>query len=157
MRGVRRSLSPTPRTALSGILRLGLGGLLAVAGLLKLRDPSGFAVEIGNYQLFPTLAPYLAAALPATEIVVGLGLVLLPAGWRRAAALAAGVLLLSFVVAVSSAYLRGINIACGCFGAGGDAISWLTVGRNLGLLAAVVALLALDAPARGVPAPQQPS
>ena len=147
-------MSSTLRTALSATLRLGLGGMLAVAGLLKLRDPTGFAVEIGNYQLFSALAPYFAAALPATEVVVGLGLVLLPQGWRRAAAISAGFLLLFFAIAVSSAYLRGINIACGCFGAVGDAISWLTVGRNLGLLAAVGALLALDAPARGA---RQPS
>jgi putative oxidoreductase len=134
------------RAALASALRLGLGGLLAVAGILKLRDPAGFAVEIGNYQLMPALAPYLAAALPATEIIVGLGLILLPAAWRRSAAMAAAVLLVAFGVAVTSAYLRGINIACGCFGGGGDAISLLTVGRNVGLLAAAVALLLLDRP-----------
>ncbi|HET6150646.1 MAG TPA: MauE/DoxX family redox-associated membrane protein [Polyangia bacterium] len=137
-----------PRTALAILLRLGLGGLLLVAGALKLRDPAGFAVEIANYQLLPALAPYLAAALPVTEIVLGLGLASFPRAWRRPAALGVGLLLLIFALSVASAYLRGINIACGCFGGGGDAIGPLTLLRNLGLLIAVAALWALDRPAR---------
>jgi uncharacterized membrane protein YphA (DoxX/SURF4 family) len=142
------------RAAVVTVLRLGLGGLLAVAGIFKLRDPAGFAVEIGNYQLIPALAPYLAAALPVTEIAVGLALILAPLAWRRSAAAAAAVLLVAFGVAVASAYLRGINIACGCFGGGGDAIGPLTIARNLALLAAVAALLALDRPAAPSAAPQ---
>jgi putative oxidoreductase len=134
--------------AMAALLRLGLGGLLVVAGLLKLRDPAGFAVEIANYQLVPALAPYLAASLPAIEVVLGLGLVFLPASWRAAAAVGVGLLLAAFTLAVSSAYLRGINIACGCFGGGGDAIGPLTLARNLSLLAAVGVLLALEAPSR---------
>ena len=132
----------------AALLRLGLGGLLVAAGLLKLRDPSGFAVEIANYQLVPALAPYLAASLPATEIVLGLGLVFLPVSWRPAAIAGVVLLLAAFTVAVASAYLRGINIACGCFGGGGDAIGPLTLARNLSLLAAVAALLALEARSR---------
>ena len=91
------------RDPLAILLRLGLGGVLVVAGVLKLRDPSGFAVEIANYQLLPALAPYLAAALPVTEIVLGLGLALFPRGWRRSAAIGVALLLLTFALAVSSA------------------------------------------------------
>ena len=134
--------------AAAAVLRLGFGGMLVLSGLLKLRDPSGFAVEIANFQLVPALAPYLAASLPATEIVLGLGLVFLPASWRPAAIAGVVLLLLVFTVAVGSAYLRGINIACGCFGGGGDAIGPLTLARNLSLLAAVAALLALEARSR---------
>jgi uncharacterized membrane protein YphA (DoxX/SURF4 family) len=144
------------RAGLGLLLRLGLGGLLAVAGALKLRDPSGFAVEIANYQLLPALAPYLAAALPVTEILLGLGLVLFPRAWRRPAALGVAALLMTFALAVASAYFRGINIACGCFGGGGDAIGPLTLLRNLGLLVAVAALVVLDG-ARRPPAAAQPS
>ena len=136
-----------PRTGLAILFRLGLGGLLVVAGALKLRDPAGFAVEIANYQLLPALAPYLAAALPMTEIVLGLGLLLFPRAWRRPATIGVGLLSLTFALAVASAYLRGINIACGCFGGGGDAIGPLTLLRNLGLLIAVAAIWGLDRPA----------
>ena len=140
------------RSALALLLRLALGGLLVVAGALKLRDPSGFAVEIANYQLLPALAPYLAAALPVTEILLGLGLAFFPLAWRRSAAIGVGLLLLTFAIAVASAYLRGINIACGCFGGGGDAIGPLTLLRNLGLLVAIAALWRVDQPARPVAA-----
>jgi uncharacterized membrane protein YphA (DoxX/SURF4 family) len=139
--------------AAAALLRLGLGSLLVLAGLLKLRDPSGFAVEIANFQLVPALAPYLAASLPATEVVLGVGLVFLPASWRPAAIAGVVLLLVAFTVAVGSAYLRGINIACGCFGGGGDAIGPLTLARNLSLIAAVAALLALEARSRRRRAP----
>lgn len=147
------------RYAGSWLLRLGLGGLLAVAGLLKLRDPAGFAVEISNFQLLPSLAAYPAAILPATELVLGFALVVAPVPWRRAATIGVAILFLVFTVAVTSAYVRGINIACGCFGGGGDAIGPLTVARNLALLLGISALWVWDAPLRpATPAtPAQPS
>ncbi len=141
------------------VLRLGMGGLLVVAGLLKLRDPSAFAVEISNYQLLPSLAAYPAAILPATELVLGLALVVAPAPWRRAATVGVAVLFLFFTVAVTSAYARGINIACGCFGGGGDAIGPLTLVRNLALLLGISGLWVWDAPLRPAAraTPAQPS
>src|SRR4029077_4391437 len=93
-------------------------------------------------------APYLAAALPATELVLGMCLIAAPRAWRRAAAAGAALLFAAFTVAVASAYLRGINIACGCFGGGGDAIGPLTLARNLALLVAVAALWVCDATPR---------
>ena len=125
------------------VLRWGLGGLLLAAGVLKLRDPAGFAVEIANYQLFPALSPYLAATVPANELVLGLGLLVFPPAWRRAAVAGTGLLLSMFTVAVTTAYFRDINIACGCFGGGGDAIGPLTLARNLALLAVTAILWTL--------------
>ena len=123
------------------ILRLGLGAMLLVAGGLKLRDPTTFATEIANYQLWPALAPYLAASLPTAEVLVGVALLALPLSWRRPAALAALALFAMFLLAVGSAYFRGINIECGCFGTGGGPITALTLLRNLGLIAAAAAIL----------------
>src|SRR5438128_2638150 len=57
--------------ALRLLLRFGLGGLLLFAGVAKLRDPSGFATEISNYHLLPSLAPWLAVALPTVELAIG--------------------------------------------------------------------------------------
>src|SRR4029077_20250755 len=93
-------------------------------------------------------APYLAAALPATELVLGMCLIVAPRAWRRAAVAGALLLFAAFTVAVASAYLRGINIACGCFGGGGDAIGPLTLARNLALLVVVATLWVCDAPSR---------
>jgi putative oxidoreductase len=132
------------------LLRLTLGGLLALAGILKLRDPTAFATEIANYQFFPAVAAYLAATLPMLEVVIGAGLILLPLAWRRpAAALALG-LFGMFTVAVASAYFRRINIDCGCFGTGGGPIDALTLARNLALSGGAGCLLRFDrAPASG--------
>jgi putative oxidoreductase len=128
------------------VLRLGLAGLFVVAGVLKLNDPSRFALEIANYQLFPGLAPFVAIGMPATEIVAGLGLVFLPKRWRQAAAtLLAGMLAL-FLFAVSSALVRKVNIDCGCFGGSEGPIGPLTVLRNVVLLALALWLVWLERP-----------
>ncbi len=119
-------------------LRLGLGALFLAAGALKLRDPYAFALEIANYQLFPALAPWLAAALPATEIVVGVALVAGPRPWARAGALAAAAMLGAFTFAAASAVARGVNISCGCFGADSGPVTWLTVLRDVALVAAAL-------------------
>jgi uncharacterized membrane protein YphA (DoxX/SURF4 family) len=128
------------KAAFALVLRLWLGGLLAVAGALKLRAPVAFATEIANYQLLPAVAPYVAAILPLVELVIGIALVVAPRAWRRAAALGALALLAAFTVAVGSAFFRRINIDCGCFGTGGGPITALTLVRNAVLLA-VAALL----------------
>jgi len=134
--------------ALALVLRLGLGGLLIVAGALKLRAPVAFATELANYQLLPALAPYVAALLPVVELVVGGALVVAPRAWRRAAALGALALLAAFTVAVGSAFFRGINIDCGCFGTGGGPITGLTLARNVVLMAAAAAIVAFEDRAR---------
>jgi len=126
------------------LLRVALGALLIVAGLLKLRDPTAFATEIANYQLLPTGAAMLAAVLPAIEVVIGLSLIALSRAWRRGAAAAALALFVTFTGAVASAYFRRINIDCGCFGTGGGPISALTLVRNLTLTAGCLILLRFD-------------
>jgi uncharacterized membrane protein YphA (DoxX/SURF4 family) len=123
-------------TAFALLLRFVLGGVLIVAGALKLRAPGVFATEIANYQLFPFVAPYLAVVLPVVELVVGGALLVAPRAWRRAAALVALALFVQFTVAVAAAYFRHINIDCGCFGTGGGPINALTLVRNVALLSA---------------------
>ena len=130
--------------ALALAARLVVGVLLVVAGALKLRAPVAFATEIANYQLFPAVAPYVAAILPLVEIVVGGALIVAPRAWRRAAALAALGLFATFTIAVGGAYFRHINIDCGCFGTGGGPITALTLVRNLSLLASSALALRFD-------------
>jgi uncharacterized membrane protein YphA (DoxX/SURF4 family) len=141
---VERDGASRARAVIAPVLRVGLGALLLVAGLLKLRDPAGFATEVANYQLLPSLSAYVAATLPGIEVALAVGLTVLPPAWRRAAAAGALALLTAFAGAVGSAYFRHINIACGCFGGGGDTIGPLTLARNLALVAAAAALLRLD-------------
>jgi hypothetical protein len=70
----------------------------------------------------------------------------------RAGALATSALMAIFTVAVTSVVLRGINISCGCFGAGSGPVTLLTVLRDVALLAACAGLYALSARA---PEPQR--
>ena len=124
-------------------LRISLGALFVLTGILKLADPSAFAVEIHNYQLFPAFAPALAATIPMIELALGAALLLGPRTWLRAGALATSALLVVFTVAVGSAVARGINISCGCFGAGSSPVTLMTVARDVVLLAASAALFRL--------------
>jgi putative oxidoreductase len=132
---------PRPAAIVRALMRLGLGVLFVVAGALKWRDPAGFAQEIVNYHLWPGLAPYLAAVLPTIEITVGVALLAAPLPWRRAAAAAIAVVTAGFTLAVGSAVARGLDISCGCFGAGSGRVTWLTVLRNLALLGAALWLV----------------
>jgi len=129
---------------LAVILRVGLGGLFVLAGVLKLGDPTQFAIEINNYDLFPSLAPMLAVTLPFVEIVLGLALMGAPRTWRQAAALGLFGLLVMFTVAVGAAVARHINIECGCFGTKSGPVTWMTVGRDVVLLAVASAVLWLE-------------
>jgi hypothetical protein len=133
--------------ALALLLRGGLGALLLYAGAVKLGDPGAFALEIANYRFFPSLAPYLAVTLPTVEMAVGLGLLVLPAAWRRASALAALLLFGVFTVAVAQVVARGLNVSCGCFGGNSGPVTPLTLARDLVLLGAAGLLLRISASA----------
>lgn len=126
------------------LLRIGLGALFVVAGVLKLRDPAAFATEIANYRLLPSLAPYLATTLPAVEVVVGAALIVAPLAWRRAAALATMGLLVMFTIAVVYVVRSGINVDCGCFGGSSGPVTAWTIARDLGLLGAAAVILFRD-------------
>lgn len=104
---------------LVGLLaRLVLGGALLVAGLLKVTHPAELVLSIRAYQLVPyEFAKLLGNTLPMIEIVVGL-LIIVGLFTRVTAALGA-LMMLVFIVAISSAWARGLSLDCGCFGGGG--------------------------------------
>lgn len=93
----------------------GLAIMFVYAGVMKLHDPIQFSIELGNYRLLPeALALRMGAWLPWLEIFAGLGLLLKPVrlgSWFLSAALGLG-----FTIFVTSAWLRGLDISCGCFG-----------------------------------------
>jgi uncharacterized membrane protein YphA (DoxX/SURF4 family) len=135
-------------TALVALVRVGLGFVFLIAAATKLPDMAAFAESVANYRLVPPpLVPAAAAAVIGLEIVAG---ALLVAGRHaRAAALVAAVLLAAFAAGLASALLRGIDLRCGCFG-GQESATWLTVLRDLALLAAAALVLARG-PGRIVP------
>src|SRR5687768_875044 len=95
--------------AITLVLRIGLFALFVSAAWNKFADPRAFAADIANYQLLPALAPFLAAVLPATELVVGWALLMPSVPWRRAGALAIAFLMLVFTIAAVAALARGID------------------------------------------------
>ncbi|MEI4270507.1 MauE/DoxX family redox-associated membrane protein [Klenkia sp. LSe6-5] len=111
--------SESLRPLLATAARLLLGGVLVVAGALKLPDPAAAARAVRAYQLLPeALVGPVAFGLPVVEIAVGLAL--LAGVFVRTAALATAVLLVVFLVGIVSAWARGLQIDCGCFGGGGQ-------------------------------------
>lgn len=109
-----------PRTLdVIGLLaRLALGGVMLVAGLLKVTKPEVSARAVQAYQLLPfDVATYVGYGLPILEVVLGILLVL--GLFTRAGAAVSGVLLVAFIIGIASAWARGLNIDCGCFGEGG--------------------------------------
>jgi uncharacterized membrane protein YphA (DoxX/SURF4 family) len=152
------SLAPWLATA----ARILLGGVLLVAGALKIPDPAAAVRAVRAYEALPEpLVAPVAFGLPVVEIAVGLALLL--GVFVRAAALASAVLLVVFLAGVASAWARGLQIDCGCFGGGGQVAAADTayleeVLRDLGLL--VVALLLARRPgsrlALGGPPPAAP-
>ena len=97
------------------IARLGLGGVFIFAGVLKIIDPAGFALNVANFRLAPhEWINLIAITLPWIEVLAG---VLLIAGiWPQASALVIGGMTVVFLGAIGSAVARGLDIECGCFG-----------------------------------------
>lgn len=125
--------------AVGTAVRLGLAAVWLVSGGLKLADPIGSAVAVDAYDVLPTGAvPVVAAVLPLLELALG-ALLLAGAGTRLAAVVSA-VLLTGFLAGLVQAWARGLSIDCGCFGGGGPVAPGeerygTTLLRDLGFLA----------------------
>ena len=113
--------------------------VLIAAGALKVGHPVTSKMAVQAYQIFPyELAGWIGLALPFAEIVLGT-LLVLGLFTRVSAALATGLMIL-FVLGIASAWARGLNIDCGCFGGGGQIGAGQTaypqeIARDLALVA----------------------
>lgn len=106
------------------IVRVILAGLFIYVGLIKLIQPDTFLSDIESYRMMPySLAWLVSFYLPPLEIICGIGL-LLPK-FRKPSALVLLLLMLVFVLAISVAWIRGLNISCGCFGTSTDEVNYL--------------------------------
>jgi uncharacterized membrane protein YphA (DoxX/SURF4 family) len=98
--------------------RLLVGCVWLVAGVLKLPDPEQSVRAVRAYRLLPeAVVPAVGYGLPILEI--GVGLLLVAGLATRVAGVISAVLFLLFVVGIASAWARGLQIDCGCFGGGG--------------------------------------
>ncbi|MGW8188564.1 MAG: MauE/DoxX family redox-associated membrane protein [Desulfobacterales bacterium] len=95
-------------------LRIFLGGVFVWAGWVKIDDPQGFAAIIGNYQLLPgPLVNPLAVLLPWLEVLCGV--LLVTGAWVDGSLLIVNALMVVFMAALVSTWIRGIDVDCGCF------------------------------------------
>ena len=114
---------------------LAFGALFLWSGIAKIKDPISFAEAIRNYRLVgDPVAPALAHFLPWLEVFAGFAVM-----WERmrqgAAALLTGMLVV-FTLCILSAWIRGLDITCGCFG-GEEVINYpVKVFQNVALIAA---------------------
>ena len=122
------------------LLRCTLGAIFLAASLEKIADPSAFAYAIWHYRLLPpALVPTVALILPWLEALAG-GCLIVGAGVEGAALVTVSLSAI-FCVATTTALIRGLNIACGCFTNQGRGLSWTHLGFDLALLLASLLLL----------------
>ena len=125
--------------------RLTLGGVLFVAGYLKVDKLEVSQMAVRSYELLPIpIANFLGQTLPFFEVVIGL-LLILGAATRAVAALG-GFTMFIFIIAIAQAWARGLNIDCGCFGGGGTVAPGQTrylqeILRDAGLVALALFLV----------------
>ncbi len=104
------------------LFRLFVGVIFIQASIYKIAEPEEFAKAITYYKALPVAAVnIMAIVLPWLELFTGAMLVL--GVFSRSNAFIIAIMLLVFIVAISQALARGIDISCGCFRAeGGERI-----------------------------------
>jgi uncharacterized membrane protein YphA (DoxX/SURF4 family) len=109
-----------------------VGFVFIYAGWEKIVYPADFAVAIQNYQIIPSSMTNLVAIfLPWLEFYCGL--ILIFGFWHRAGAVILSTLLIIFIFALLSVFIRGLDIDCGCFGRG-TSVGWSRIIEDLFLL-----------------------
>lgn len=118
--------------------RLVLGGVLLVAGLLKVTRLDASVQSVRLYQLLPwEITAVVGSALPVIEIA--LGVMLITGTFTRISAILGSLLMVAFLIGIVSVWARGISIDCGCFAPGGQVDASQTqypleIARDAGLL-----------------------
>jgi uncharacterized membrane protein YphA (DoxX/SURF4 family) len=113
------------------VARVALAAVFLFAAYAKMRPQPGmpwtlgslrtslsmFAIGVDSYEMLPpwAVSPF-AHFLPPFELFLGLWL--LSGYGLRFSGLVSTALICAFILAMSSAYRRGLTISCGCFGQG---------------------------------------
>jgi uncharacterized membrane protein YphA (DoxX/SURF4 family) len=122
-----------------GVLaRLVVGVVDLVAGIAKFPDPAANVRQVRAFDLLPeAVVPTVGHALPTAEILIGAALVL--GLLTRFFAVLATLFFLAFIVGITAAWARGLEINCGCFGSHGVPADphrqyAIDIARDIGLL-----------------------
>lgn len=126
------------------LLRFAVGGVFIYAGVLKAWETQDFAADIRHYSIIPwsDVILLLAVYVPWVELFAGLAVV-----FRRlylGGLIAIVGMMLIFTGALTSAWARGLDISCGCFGKEKQSIRTnfpALLARDLALLGSAAMLL----------------
>ena len=128
------------------LARLVLTGTFVLAALPKIKDPVAFSASVNAFQVVgPALANWVALLLPWLELIIAIG-ILIPQ-IRSASSILIAALLILFIGLHASAWMRGLEISCGCFGT--ESVDeptnylWLII-RNTLLLGACLLVIIKD-------------
>ncbi len=113
------------------LLRIGFALLLGYASIDKILHPYDFAQTVTHYRVIgESLAYVVAITLPYVEFFTALCLV--TGFWLQTAIWMNLFLMWMFFIMVLQAFLRGLDIHCGCFTVKGEStIGPMKVGENL--------------------------
>jgi len=131
-------------------IRLVLGFVFIYASIDKIAHPGEFAQSIYNYRMLPHWAINLMAlVMPWLELMCG---ALIALGvFLRGSSFMIGVMLGVFIIAISSALVRGLDISCGCFSAqGGHAVAVDLLVRDVLMFAGAAIVMFLGTSALSV-------
>jgi putative oxidoreductase len=107
-----------------------MGALFVISSITKISDPASFVDSIANYKILPkTLLMPMAIVVPWIQMLAGVMLVL--DIYAQSSAFIVSGLLVVYIIAITSAYVRGIDIDCGCF----DLLSHLGLEDKVGIKA----------------------
>jgi uncharacterized membrane protein YphA (DoxX/SURF4 family) len=95
-------------------LRIILGILFIYASAGKLFNTEDFAKAILRYEFLPIyFVNLMAIIMPWVEFFTGF--LLITGIFKKASSLLASISLIAFLIALTSAFARGLDISCGCF------------------------------------------
>lgn len=124
------------------LCRIVLGAVFVYAGIGKIIKPSEFADAVAAFRILPICTVNVfAMILPWIELSAGLAV--LSGIWQQSG----GILMLGmnavFLVAASSAMIRGLDIECGCFTLSHvhSKVGWELLSRDIGLILLCIPLI----------------
>ncbi len=122
---ISHRMSQDIKNAVVLLCRIILGIMFIYASLDKITHPEEFAKQIGYYKALPFgLENLVAIVLPWLELIIGI--CFLAGIFVDGATLLSIMMMIGFILIISQALLRGIDISCGCFKVSAD-------GENIGL------------------------